>query len=99
MSTIYLNNNEFEINGYNRYTTLVDGKLNSYADVQFNTVDDYPTLLSLVGVELTSIRIVANETTIYNSGLVNANITRVNENLYNDKMNISAQIVFNMLAE
>lgn len=99
MTKIYLNNNEFEITNYNRYTNIVDNKLNSYADVQFSEVSDYQTLLSLVGVELTSIRIKVNDVTIYDLSMINANITRVNENLYNDKMNISAQIVFNTVAE
>lgn len=99
MTKIYLNSHEFEITGYNRYTNINEGKLTSYADVQFAEISDYHTLLGLVGAEITSIRIVANDVAIYNLGTVDASITRVNENLYNDKINISAQIIFNTVAE
>ena len=94
MNKIYLDNNEFNVTGFNRYTQLNGDQITSYADVQFADVVDYSSLSSLVGETITSIRIKANDITIYNLDNILAKVSRINENMYNDKMNISAQIIF-----
>ena len=95
MNKIYLDDNEYNVTGFSRYTQMNGDQINSYADVQFADVTDYSALSALVGQTITSIRIKSNDITIYNLNNILAKVSRINENMYNDKMNISAQILFN----
>ena len=92
MTTLTLNNTQFTISGYNRYTYIDDAGVHSNANVAFPNNSQY-TALTQVG-EIESLSIAIDGTSVYSMNNINARITNINENLYDQGVSMTAQITF-----
>ena len=97
MTKLTLNNTEFTINGYNRYTNIDDNGMHSSANVSFPNNSQY-NALTQVGT-ITSLSIETDGTSVYSLSNLNAKITSINENLYEGGVQMNAQIAFLASAE
>ena len=92
MTKLTLNNTEFTINGYNRYTNIDDDGVRSSANVSFPDNTQYNALVA-VG-PISSVSIAIDGTTVYSMQNISAKIASISENLYEGGMTMSAQIAF-----
>ncbi len=97
MVKIKLNTYEYQIDGYSRTTNLTgDNTITSSAYINISNGDT--TINELLGVDISSIEIYADDVLIYDLKNVDAEITSINENLVNDKMfyNVTLTFKFNI---
>lgn len=92
MITLTLNNTEFSIVGYNRYTNIDDSGIHSNAYVVFPDNTQYDALTQIGAISRFMIAI--DGTTVYTLTDVSAKITSINEDLYDQGVRMNAQIVF-----
>lgn len=93
MTTIKLNNTEFEVESYNKNTYFTGENIMSNANCSIKVVD-MNTLNALVPVAITSIQIKYDNNIIYNLTDVNAKIDSINEYLNGDHMNTNVNFTF-----
>ena len=94
VTKIVLNNSEFVISGYSRYTSIENGIIRSNANVAFKNISDYDALTALAELVITSLQISVDGETVYSLSNQHARITNINENLYDSGMSMQVTIVF-----
>lgn len=95
MMTMILNGSaRIPINSYNRYINIVDGKVRSNASFSCTGSGIIDSLLVLAANPITSIEVQNDGTSIYDLENLNAKLTNLNENIYDGKVNVSAEIKF-----
>ena len=92
MTKLTLNSTEFTITGYNRYTSIDDGGINSYANVSFPDNSQYAALTQVGTISSLSISI--DGTSVYSVSNISASVTNINEDLYDQGVRMNAQIMF-----
>lgn len=95
MTVLTLNNTDFNITGYNRYTSVDNGVITSNASVYFPDNSGYSDLAYLAESTITSISISIDGSTVYSLTNQNAKITSISENLDERGVTMQAQITFN----
>ena len=93
MTKLTLNNTEFTISGYNRYTNIDQDGIHSYANVNFPNNSQYAALTQVGAISSLSISI--DGTSVYSLSNISARITSINEDLYDQGVRMNAQITFN----
>lgn len=93
MTKLTLNNTEFTISGYSRYTNIDDAGIHSYASVAFPNNSQYAALTQ-VGT-ISSLSIAIDGTSVYSLSNISAKITNISEELYEQGVRMNAQIAFN----
>lgn len=93
MTKLTLNNTEFTIVGFNRNTSIDQDGVHSYAGVIFPDNSQY-NALTQVGT-ISSMAIAIDNTSVYSLSNISARITNISEDLYEQGVRMSAQIVFN----
>ena len=101
MNTLILNglsNQAFTLKSYNRNTSFdnMTHDMNSvaYFDIE-NTTNAISNLQNIGRVGVTNLTIKHDDTVIYNLANLSANISAINENLYEDNIHINVCITFN----
>ena len=95
MITLTLNNTTFNLNSFSR-TTYFDGETitsNGYVNVA-NEGTAIADLHDLAEEDITSFIIKKDNTTIYDTGTINAHFSSIEESLNNDDIYIGANIKF-----
>lgn len=93
MIKLTLNNTEFTINGFGRYTNIDSNGVHTYANVMFSTNEQYEALAQ-IGV-ITNLSITIDNVSVYSLSNISAKITNISEILEDQGMLMSAQISFN----
>lgn len=95
MTQMILNNLvTFPIRGYNRYTSINDGKVYSNASIGVATTDVYDDLTDLCNDVITTLSIDADGKTIYSLTNQNGKITGISESLDGDTVYLNLNISF-----
>lgn len=95
MKKLILNTtNEFEINGYNRYTDMQGDEIRSNANVTFANADEYDDIRAMSETTITDLKITVDGTVIYHLNNISAKFTNINETLDGDVVRIYANIAF-----
>lgn len=96
MMKMTLNNTvELEINHYNRYTDVRDGKVMANANFGLSDIAFYDSLVALNNEIITDVKIESDGVVVYNLTNQNARISRINENVYEGGVNIDVGLAFN----
>ena len=93
MNQIKLNTLVLEVIDYNKSTYLDGDLISSNASCSVST-NDITALTALIDDQITSIRILHDNTVIYDLQNINAKITNINEYLSGDHMNITLSLIF-----
>lgn len=95
MNTIVFNGDaSFGVESYNKTTTFEGNTVNSSGYASLITTD-ITSLTTVAQTPITSIQILHDEDSIYNSTNLNAQITNINEYLSDDRMNVNITFIFN----
>lgn len=97
MNTIKFNNEEFEVNSFNK-STYFNGQLTSAATCSLENTS-LEILEPLLTTHITSLQIYHNDTLIYNLSNIDAKVDTINEILEDDRMGISLNITFNQVLD
>lgn len=95
MNTILLNEEAlYGIDNFSKNTTFDGGTISSTGYMSLRLVQDSPDIIALAVDPITSIKILHDETVIYNSQNLTAHITNINEYLNGDRIDITVNLVF-----
>ena len=95
MNTVLLNEEAlFGIDNFSKNTTFEGGNMSSTGYMSLRLVQDSPDLNALAAAPITSIKILHDETVIYNSQNLTAHITNINEYLNGDRVDVTVNLVF-----
>ena len=95
MTTLKLNNTEFELTAFGRNTSFYENSITSTANCDIN-VSDTDLLEALTDIQITSLQIKYDDNIIYNLNDINAKITNINEYLNTDHISTSIGLTFDM---
>lgn len=95
MMTMILNGSaRIPIVNYNRYINIVDGQIRSNASFSCVGGGIIDSLIVLAANPITSIEVQSDSATIYDLDNLDAKLTNLSENIYDGKVNVSAEIKF-----
>ena len=95
MTTLKLNNTEFELAAFTRKTSLYENSIVSTASCDIK-VSDTDLLEALTDIQITSLQIKYDDNIIYNLDGINAKITNINEYLNTDHISTNIGLTFDM---
>ena len=95
MKTLILNNEEFEITSFNKYTSIQRDSIRSNASINMADNSDYNRLYAMGEDIITSLVIKNGETTIYSLSNISAKIDSMNEIMEDDIIRLVINIDFN----
>lgn len=95
MTTLKLNNTEFELAAFTRNTSFYENSIASTASCDIK-VSDTDLLETLTDIQITSLQIKYDDNIIYNLDGINAKITNINEYLNTDHINTTIGLTFDM---
>ena len=95
MKTLILNNEEFEITSFNKYTSIQRESIRSNASINMADNSDYNRLYAMGEDTITSLVIKNGETTIYSLSNIGAKIDSMNEIMEDDIIRLVVNIDFN----
>ena len=95
MTTLKLNNIEFEITSFNRTTYVQEGEIHSNANFDLKIVGQ-DTLESLFDVTITSLQIKYNDEVIYTLNDISAHLNSIGEYLNTDHISANLNLTFDM---
>ena len=96
MTTLKLNNTEFELTAFTRNTSFYENSIVSAASCDIK-VSDTDLLEALTDIQITSLQIKYDNNIIYNLDGINAKITNINEYLNTDHINTTIGLTFDMI--
>lgn len=95
MKTLILNNEEFEITSFNKYTSIQRDSVRSNATINMASNTDYDRLYAMGDDTITSLVIKNGEKTIYSLSNISARIESMNEIMEDDDVRLVVNIDFN----
>lgn len=95
MTTIILNNNEFELVSFNRNTSFYENNISSTANCDI-LVSNAAALQALINTTITTLKIKYENEIIYNLTDISAKIVTMNEYLNTDHISTNLGLTFDL---
>ena len=95
MTQMIINNGQpFTISGYNRHTQIYEGHIISSGTFNIPSISSYSSITAMALTTITDLKIKIDDNVIYHLENLNAHISNISENLYDEEVSISVNIVF-----